>query len=175
MGPYKRLEYDSTGIRYGFSVRVFFILTPKSEHWGQSVETSQKYVFQSLKSANKSWCWPAGGSALALAQGLESPKVQANIAKCSRKHWGEVSKKYLTTMPKLQLISWNIAKPKVWVNIGTKSQKVTLLIPKKFPNWGFWPAGGNDRLQHRAWISRQFELTDPIFMVKSATDWAYKI
>ncbi len=30
MGPYKRLEYDSAGIRYGISVRVSLILTPKS-------------------------------------------------------------------------------------------------------------------------------------------------
>ena len=45
MGPYKRLEYDSTGIRYGFSARVFFNLTPKSEHWGKVTKSLKKLFF----------------------------------------------------------------------------------------------------------------------------------
>ena len=42
IGPYKRLEYDSIGIRYRISVRVSFNLTPKSEHWGKGSEILNK-------------------------------------------------------------------------------------------------------------------------------------
>ena len=45
MGPYKRLGYDSTGILYGISVRVFFYLTQKSEHSAQGSKTREKSLF----------------------------------------------------------------------------------------------------------------------------------
>ncbi len=45
MGPYKRLGYDSTGIRYGFSVRVFFNLSKKSEHWDTGSKTQENTLF----------------------------------------------------------------------------------------------------------------------------------
>ena len=49
MGPYKRLEYDSTGIRYGFSARTFFVVTPKSEHWGKVSNNRKTHFLKSLK------------------------------------------------------------------------------------------------------------------------------
>ena len=73
MGPYKRLEYDSTGILYGFSVRVFFNLTPKSEHSAQSSKTQEKTHFLKSKKHKKWELWPAGGNAPALAQDLDAP------------------------------------------------------------------------------------------------------
>ena len=45
MGPYLRLEYDSTGILYVISVRVFFYLTQKSEHSAQGSKTREKSLF----------------------------------------------------------------------------------------------------------------------------------
>ena len=51
MGPYLRLEYDSTGILYGISVRVFFYLTPKSEHSAQGSKTREKPLLKMTKSA----------------------------------------------------------------------------------------------------------------------------
>ncbi len=73
MGPYKRLEYDSTGIRYGFSVRVSFNLTPKSEHSAQSSKTREKRSFKNPKKSKNWELWPAGGNAPALAQDLDAP------------------------------------------------------------------------------------------------------
>ena len=73
MGPYLRLGYDSTGILYGISVRVFFNLTQKSEHSAQGSKTREKSLFFIPKKCKNSGFRPAGGSAPGLAQDLGPP------------------------------------------------------------------------------------------------------